>query len=788
LKSLEWLDWCSCLKLAMISRTTYCLGSGPGAAMPDVFISYKRENAAKVGRLVAALKGQGLDVWWDRDIPPGAPWEATIEQTLTGAKAVIVCWSRAAVASENVRSEARLARNQGRLIQVFLEPCEPPLFFGERQGIDLRNWRGAPNDPRITQLIEATRAMAEDKAPAQLPVAAGSGLGLTRAVLAAVLALLLAVAAGWLILKPGEGAGPVTLAVLPFRSLSAADVNLTDAIADDTRSAIGHNPNLRVLCRLAVTALAQQGASPQDIRRKVGADYLLDGSVQRDGQLLRIKVSLVRAKDAAEVWADQLDGRVDDVFAFQGRIAREVEGRIRGRLAPNQGIKAENITTSGAVYAIYADARALDRKRAPETSKQGVALLKKALAKDPNFAPAWAELGIMTGLGGAFPGVPKDKLRKDAVAHLNRALTLAPNLAVAHAALAMVQDNPPELEPELRKAVELDPNNAEAWNWLGTMNLGQNKIRQGIAAYRRANEIEPLWTAPIGNLIGSLTVLGDETALANLIRSVERTGDAALLTKARYYSASAHGHVGEALRLGFRLRSDHPQERSFIEARMLRSLIQLGYITQAAKLADWDPDVAAFSGATPAAAELASYERPIDLWLDGAEPMILARTLPKHGRLKEFVNYYNAAFKSPEEFYDLSPSGNKGLFRSFAPNVSVLLSAVGQSKEAEALLARDEQVIAGFLKNGPADGGMLINLAQLRAAQGRDDQAVRFIREALAKGYLPDRQLESVDIADEPCFAQLVKRADFQALRKRILDRIQAERRIAAPAVAAAKL
>ena len=98
--------------------------------MRDVFISYKRENEAKVARLVAALEARGLDVWWDREIPPGAPWEATIEQALNAAKAVVVCWSHAAVASENVRSEARLARNQGRLIQVFLEACEPPLFFG----------------------------------------------------------------------------------------------------------------------------------------------------------------------------------------------------------------------------------------------------------------------------------------------------------------------------------------------------------------------------------------------------------------------------------------------------------------------------------------------------------------------------------------------------------------------------------------------------------------------------------------------------------------------------------
>src|SRR5256714_10871418 len=120
--------------------------------MADVFLSYKREDAARARKLVAALREGGLDVWWDEYIPPSAPWEATIEKALADAKAVIVCWSPASVASENVRSEARVAREDGRLIQVFVKPSAPPLFFGERQGIDLSKWRGKADDPRIAKL------------------------------------------------------------------------------------------------------------------------------------------------------------------------------------------------------------------------------------------------------------------------------------------------------------------------------------------------------------------------------------------------------------------------------------------------------------------------------------------------------------------------------------------------------------------------------------------------------------------------------------------------------------
>jgi hypothetical protein len=133
--------------------------------MSDIFISYKRENKDAVQPIVLGLRAAGFSVWWDQDIAPEAPWEATIERELGAAKVVIVAWSQAAVASENVRAEARRARNQGKLIQIFVETCEPPLFFGERQGVDLSAWGGATDDHRFQALVGAARAILEGRRP-----------------------------------------------------------------------------------------------------------------------------------------------------------------------------------------------------------------------------------------------------------------------------------------------------------------------------------------------------------------------------------------------------------------------------------------------------------------------------------------------------------------------------------------------------------------------------------------------------------------------------------------------
>ena len=126
-------------------------------------------------------------------------------------------------------------------------------------------------------------------------------------------------------------------------------------------------------------ALTDKHLEPSGYRKKLGADYLLDGSVQHIGDQVRMKLSLTRTKDEAEVWSDQVGGKLDDVFAFQERVANEVEGLIRGRVAPGGGRRTENIATSGDVYALYAEARAKDRRRDSGSARQ---------ANDPTTARA----------------------------------------------------------------------------------------------------------------------------------------------------------------------------------------------------------------------------------------------------------------------------------------------------------------------------------------------------------------------------------------------------------------
>jgi hypothetical protein len=139
--------------------------------MAEVFVSYKSGERERVQALVKALRAQALEVWWDQDIVPGAPWELTIQRELDAAKVVVVAWSNAAVVSENVVAEARRARGHGKLIQVFLDhDCEPPLFFGERQGVNLSEWTDNAADHRFQPVVAAVKAVIAGEKP---PVGVG---------------------------------------------------------------------------------------------------------------------------------------------------------------------------------------------------------------------------------------------------------------------------------------------------------------------------------------------------------------------------------------------------------------------------------------------------------------------------------------------------------------------------------------------------------------------------------------------------------------------------------------
>jgi hypothetical protein len=161
--------------------------------MNEVFISYKREDQARVSLLAEGLRSAGLSVWWDRDIPGGEPWRQSISEHLAAAGCVIVVWSEHSVgpAGEFVQDEAGRAKARGVLVPVRIDRVDLPLGFGETQALDLVGWRGNRRDARFQELVAVVKAvLSGGPRPrpktlgrrARLVAAWASGLGVAAAI------------------------------------------------------------------------------------------------------------------------------------------------------------------------------------------------------------------------------------------------------------------------------------------------------------------------------------------------------------------------------------------------------------------------------------------------------------------------------------------------------------------------------------------------------------------------------------------------------------------------------
>jgi len=137
----------------------------------DIFISYKKEDAGRVIRIVEALRAEGFSVWWDHGIAPGAQWDQTIQTELNAAKAVIAIWSEQSIAAPWVKEEAGVGKNRGILLPIRIDAVEPPLGFSLIQMGDLVGWSGDQNDPHWKLVLEALRAIIRGDLPKGLEAA-----------------------------------------------------------------------------------------------------------------------------------------------------------------------------------------------------------------------------------------------------------------------------------------------------------------------------------------------------------------------------------------------------------------------------------------------------------------------------------------------------------------------------------------------------------------------------------------------------------------------------------------
>ena len=322
-----------------------------------------------------------------------------------------------------------------------------------------------------------------------------------------VMSVLLASAVGVIVWKVGAvGRQPSTgIAVLPFENLSndGEDAYFAEGMQDEILARLSKIADLKVISRTSTQKYKSAPDNLREIARQLGVANVLEGSVQKAADHVRVNVQLINALNDTHLWGDIYDRKLTDIFAVESDIATTIADTLQTRLsgAEKQVIAAQP-TTDLTAYELYLKGRSLWSKRGGENLRQAIGFYEQAIARDPKYALAYTGLAEAYVLLPAYTTTAPQDAYPTAKAAALKALQLDEKLAEAHTALGLLLCSG-DLDmagsiSEFQRAIALNPNYATAHHWYGNGPLiALGRFEEAIAEVKRAIELDPL--SPIIN-------------------------------------------------------------------------------------------------------------------------------------------------------------------------------------------------------------------------------------------------------------------------------------------------
>jgi serine/threonine-protein kinase len=363
-----------------------------------------------------------------------------------------------------------------------------------------------------------------------------------------LIAVALLSALGWLLLRqrPDPSGSIRVLAILPLTAADSSAEYLGDGISESVINSLSQLPQLKVLGR--TTTFRYRGASVDlsALRRDLGVDAVLSGRVVQQGDSLVVSAELTNTADGAQIWGQRYNNRkLADVFAVQEEIAREIAAGLKLGLAGRERRFAKRYTDDVEAYRMYVLGREHAQRRTVAELQAAVDYYRRAIARDERYAVAWAGLTdayILLGQRGDLQPAEGRRLAKDAA---DRAVTIDPDLAEAHAALGQlnVYVGPFDFEAgdrALHRAIELNPGWAIAHQYLAVSLLEQGRLQDGIRELETAHALDPLSGFITRFLAFAYTLKREDARAMTLYRSAADLGAAF----ATYWDAELYQRAG----------------------------------------------------------------------------------------------------------------------------------------------------------------------------------------------------------------------------------------------------
>lgn len=477
----------------------------------NVFVSYSRQDRDVVLPIIKALENSGLTVWWDGLLEAGTVFLQTTEQALQQADAVLVIWTKTSINSNWVRDEATVGRDTGRLVPITIDGSPPPLGFRQFHVVDLSSWKNSPDAPEFLNVAQSIRSAMGQPRDENVSLASSiqslkgplisrrSALAAGGATLAA--GTLLAWGSGWI--GAPTAAAESSIAVMPFKNLSGdpSQDYFAAGLSEELRATLGLNPQVQVAAQTSSNLMHEQQLDSKAIARKLNVSFILDGSVQRSGDTVRISAQLVNGLTGFESWSETFDRTMTDIFAIQDEIGMAVADALVVTLTQSASVTGQQVggTSDADAYDNYLKGKALyDLTRDEKTYRIALARFDDAIRLDPNYAAAHAARSrTLTVIGNRLTS--KNELAAyydQSIAAARLATQLAPSLAAAHAALGFVLLNGrldvKAASGPYQKSYELGFGNADILSSYAVFAARTSKFEDARIAIARALKLDPL--------------------------------------------------------------------------------------------------------------------------------------------------------------------------------------------------------------------------------------------------------------------------------------------------------
>jgi adenylate cyclase len=436
-----------------------------GGTVARVFLSYAREDAPAAKQIAEGIERAGHKVWWDHHIQGGSRFASEIDRELKNADAVVVLWTKTSVDSPWVQDEAGEGRDSGRLVPVLMGADKPPLGFRQFQSIDLSDWNGSGEPPALGLLVEA---IAQKGGEAASPAVGGKA-------------------------KPKAQVRRASICVLPFVNMSGDPEQeyFSDGISEDIITDLSKVSALSVVARNTAFTFKGEALDVKEVAKTLGVDHVLEGSVRKVGNRVRITAQLIDGKAGDHHWADRYDRDLTDIFAIQDEISKEIVRALKVKLLPEEEELLESRSTENPqAYNLYLMARqqwiwgTWGNRRRDEVIMR---ICKQAVTMDPQYAQAWALMALAQAELRYWHGKEEDPLPA-----AERALEINPRLAEPHCVKVRFleeQGRQEEADKELAQALRLEPDSWEVNREAARLMFRRDQLSEAIQFFEKAAQL-----------------------------------------------------------------------------------------------------------------------------------------------------------------------------------------------------------------------------------------------------------------------------------------------------------